>query len=140
MQEQEVQIKAVEYYTATTEDITIEVVPSYVVERSSPTDNLYFYSYKIRISNNSNVAVRVVHRHWKIKNGKGQSHDVQGPGILGDQPMIKPGTTYEYSSFSPLNTPYGNMRGKFQMMDEFQNRFWVDIPLFFLRPPQDFIQ
>ena len=138
--EQTTQIEPIEYYTETTENIQIEVVPSYVPERSSPTDNLYFYSYKIRIINHSNASVRIVHRHWKIKNGKGQTHEVQGPGVLGDQPTILPGAFYEYSSFSPINTPHGNMRGKFQLMDEYKNRFWVEIPLFFLRPPIGLIQ
>lgn len=141
MQETEnVQIEPIEYYSATTEQIQIEVEPSYLSDRSNPKDNQFFYGYKIRITNHSDVSVRVIHRHWKIKDGKGHTQEIQGPGITGEQPMIKPGDFYEYSSFSPLSTPHGNMRGKYQMLDEFGNRFWVDVPLFFFRPPQGLIQ
>jgi ApaG protein len=141
MQETEqIQVTPIEYYTATTEDIQIEVVPSYLADRSSPKDNQYFYGYKIRMTNHSNAGVRVIHRHFKIKDGKGHTQEIQGSGVIGEQPMIRPGTSYEYSSFSPLSTPHGNMRGKYQMMDEFGNRFWVDIPLFFFRPPQGLLQ
>jgi ApaG protein len=138
--QEEVQITPVEYYSATTENIQIEVTPSYLPERSIPQNNQFFYGYKICITNHSDVAVRVVHRHWKIKNGNGHTHEIQGPGIIGEQPMIKPGEFYEYSSFSPLTTPHGNMRGKYQMVDEFGNRFWVEVPLFFFRPPQNLTQ
>jgi ApaG protein len=139
MQEQ-VQIPAVEYYTATTEQIQIEVVPGYLPDRSSPKDNQFFYGYKIRITNHSDNAVRVTHRHWKIKDGKGHTQEIQGSGITGEQPLIKAGEFYEYSSFSPLPTPHGNMRGKYQLQDEFGNKFWVEVPLFFLRPPQELLQ
>jgi ApaG protein len=141
MQEgQQVQIEPIEYYSATTENIQIEVHPSYLADRSSPKDSQFFYSYRIRITNHSDITIKVVHRHWKIKDGQGHTQEVQGPGITGEQPTILPHDFYEYSSFSPLKTPYGNMRGKYQMMDEFGNRFWVDVPLFFLRPPQGLLQ
>lgn len=141
MQETEnIQVMPIEYYTATTEQIQIEVEPSYLSDRSNPKDNQYFYGYKICITNHSDVAVRVIHRHWKLKNSNGHTQEIQGSGVIGEQPMIKPGDFYEYTSFSPLNTPYGNMRGKYQMIDEFGNRFWVDVPLFFFRPPPGLIQ
>ncbi len=126
-----------EYYFESTQDILIEVFPSYVPERSSPEHNQYFYSYKIVITNNSDVACRVIHRHWKIKDGNGKTYDVQGSGVVGEQPMLKPGEHYEYTSFCPLHSPYGNMRGKYQMIDEFGNRFWVTVPVFFFRPPKE---
>ncbi len=130
----------VEYYTATTNDIQVEVVPSYVPERSDPDHNQYFYAYKIRITNHGNFSARVIHRHWKIKDGNGKVYEVQGSGVIGEQPMIGPGEHYEYTSFCPLHSPTGNMRGKYQMIDEFGNRFWIEVPVFFFRKPESFIQ
>jgi ApaG protein len=126
-----------EYYFETTQDILIEVFPSYVPERSAPESNQYFYAYKIKITNNSQAACRVIHRHWKIKDGNGKTYDVQGSGVVGEQPMLEPGESYEYTSFCPLHSPYGNMRGKYQMIDQFGERFWVTVPVFFFRPPRD---
>lgn len=140
MQTEEVKINPVEYYSETTDDIQIEVVPTYIKERSSPENKQFFYAYKIRITNHSDRGVKVIHRHWKIKDGNGKAYDVQGSGVIGEQPMIAPGMHYEYTSFCPLHSPYGNMRGKYQMVDEFGNRFWVSVPLFFFRPPESFIQ
>ncbi len=129
-----------EHYSEITEDVQVEVFPSFVKERSSPENNQYFYAYKIKITNHSDRGVKVIHRHWKIKDGNGKSYDVQGSGVIGEQPMIAPGDHYEYTSFCPLHSPYGNMRGKYQMIDEFGNRFWVSVPLFFFRLPETFIQ
>lgn len=129
-----------EYYTATTQDIQVEVFPSYVTERSDPEHNQYFYAYKIIITNHGTFGCKVIHRHWKIKDGNGKVYEVQGSGVVGVQPMLGPGESYEYTSFCPLHSPYGNMRGKYQMVDEFGNRFWIDVPVFFFRQPETFIQ
>ena len=126
-----------EYYFESTQDILVEVFPHYVPERSSPENNQYFYAYKIKITNNGVAACRVIHRHWKIKDGNGKTYDVQGSGVVGEQPMLKPGEHFEYTSFCPLHSPYGNMRGKYQMIDEFGNRFWITVPVFFFRPPKE---
>lgn len=125
-----------EYYFESTQDILIEVYPSYIPERSAPESNQYFYAYKIKITNNSKLACRVIHRHWKIKDGNGKTYDVQGSGVVGEQPMLQSGESFEYTSFCPLHSPYGNMRGKYQMIDEFGERFWVSVPVFFFRPPR----
>ena len=135
---QPVEVK--EYYFENTEDILIEVFPSYIPERSSPAHNQFFYAYRVVITNNSDVSCKVAHRHWKIKDGNGKSYDVQGNGIVGEQPMIAPGENYEYTSFCPLHSPYGNMRGKYQMINEFGDRFWVTIPLFFFRPTPELLE
>jgi ApaG protein len=82
----------------------------------------------------------VIHRHWKIKDGNGKVYEVQGSGVIGEQPMLAPGESYEYESFCPLHSPSGNMRGKYQMIDQFGNRFWIDVPVFFFRKPETFIQ
>lgn len=129
-----------EYYSTETSDIQVEVVPFYVSERSDPSNNQYFYAYTIRITNNSERSCKIIHRHWKIKDGNGKVFEVQGSGVIGEQPMIPPGDYYEYTSFCPLHSPFGNMRGKYQMIDEFGNRFWIEVPLFFFRQPETFIQ
>lgn len=140
MNTEEIKINPIEYYSETTENIQIEVSPSYVKERSNPEQKQYFYAYKIKITNHSDKGIKVIHRHWKIKDGNGKAYDVQGSGVIGEQPMIAPNDSYEYTSFCPLHSPFGNMRGKYQVMDEFGNRFWVSVPLFFFRPPETFIQ
>ena len=129
-----------EYYTETTQNIQIEIEPSFVPERSDPDNKQYFYAYKIRITNLGDFSARVIHRHWKIKDGNGKVYEVQGSGVVGEQPMIAPSEHYEYTSFCPLHSPYGNMRGKLQMIDQFGNRFWVNVPVFFFRQPETFIQ
>jgi ApaG protein len=129
-----------EYYTATTQDIQVEVVPAYVPERSDPEQNQFFYSYKVRITNHGTMTCKVIQRHWKIKEGNGKVYDVQGVGVVGEQPRLEPGMSYEYTSFCPIHSPYGNMRGKYQMLDEFGNRFWIQVPLFFFRKPETFVQ
>jgi len=128
------------YYFEETENVLVEVVPEYIKERSSEENNQYFYAYHIKITNNSDRAVKVIHRHWKIKDGNGKAYDVQGSGVIGEQPMIKPNSHYTYTSFCPLHSPFGNMRGKYQMIDEFGNRFWISVPLFFFRKPETFLQ
>lgn len=133
-------VNSKEYYTATTQDIQVEIIPAYVPERSNPNQNQYFYSYKVRLTNHGLSSCKVIQRHWKIKEGNGKFYDVQGAGIVGEQPIISPGKSYEYVSFCPLHSPYGNMRGKYQMMDEFDNRFWIDVPVFFFRMPETFKQ
>jgi ApaG protein len=140
MQTDQSSLDPLHHYQEETDGVLIEVFPSYVKERSSPENNQYFYAYKIKITNNSDRGVRVIHRHWKIKDGNGKSYDVQGSGVIGEQPMIAPTASFEYTSFCPLHSPYGNMRGKYQMIDEFGNRFWVSVPLFFFRPPETLIQ
>ncbi len=103
--EQITQIEPNEYYFESTQDILIEVFPSYVPERSSPENKQFFYAYKIKITNNGEIACRVIHRHWKIKDGNGKVYDVQGSGVVGEQPMLQPGEHFEYTSFCPLHSP-----------------------------------
>lgn len=133
-------IKPHEYYFEETANILVEVEPFYVPERSNPGLKQFFYAYKVKVTNRSEISARIIHRHWKIKDGNGKTYDVQGSGVIGEQPMLKPGDSFEYTSFCPLHSPYGNMRGKYQMMDEFGNRFWISVPLFFFRPPSELLE
>lgn len=137
-------------YQETTQDIKVEVFPYYVEEQSDPGRNLYFYAYKIRLTNSSDCnTVQLINRHWIIRNGKGQEEEVRGEGVVGQKPVLLPLDIFEYTSFCPLNTPTGNMRGKFEFIvlpsshnSSQQNidreKIFAKVPLFFFRPPQTF--
>lgn len=127
-------------YSDTDESVFVKVTPYYVKDRSSPEHNQYFYAYQVQITNNRDESIKLVHRHWKIKDGKGKHYEVQGAGVVGEQPLLMPGESYEYQSFCPLHSAFGNMRGKFQFIDQFGHRFWVSVPVFFFRPPEDLLQ
>ncbi|AIC25746.1 protein ApaG [Rhizobium etli bv. mimosae str. IE4771] len=122
-------------YRALTRDIEVVVEPFYLEEQSDPEDDRYVWGYRIVISNNSGVAVRLVNRYWNITDQNGQVDEVTGPGIVGEQPRLSPGDTYEYSSGCPLDTPSGLMFGHYQMETDEGELFDVDIPAFSLDSP-----
>ncbi|MGO6986919.1 Co2+/Mg2+ efflux protein ApaG, partial [Rhizobium leguminosarum] len=93
------------------------------------------WGYRIVISNNSGIAVRLVNRYWNITDQNGQVDEVTGPGVVGEQPRLSPGDTYEYSSGCPLDTPSGLMFGHYQMETDEGEMFDVDIPAFSLDSP-----
>ena len=96
---------------AITEGIRVRAVPSYQADHSSPDQSRFLYSYHIIIKNESNVAVTLKSRCWKIINAEGDEHEVRGSGVVGETPTIPPGDYYEYDSFSILDTPFGTMEG-----------------------------
>jgi ApaG protein len=120
-------------YSETTQDILITVTPTYSHEHSHPAQSQYVFVYKVSILNQGSKPVQLLARHWIITDGSGHVEEVQGPGVIGVQPKIKPGQSHEYESFCPLATPVGNMRGTYLMTDETGHQFKVKIPLFFLR-------
>ncbi|MBB2670461.1 UNVERIFIED_ORG: ApaG protein [Rhizobium etli] len=122
-------------YRALTRDIEVVVEPFYLEEQSDPEDDRYVWGYRIVISNNSGVAVRLVNRYWNITDQNGQVDEVTGPGVVGEQPRLSPGDTYEYSSGCPLDTPSGLMFGHYQMETDEGELFDVDIPAFSLDSP-----
>jgi len=125
-------------YQATTQDIKIEVEPSYVPEQSDPARSHYFFSYKVRISNHGSDTVQLVSRHWIITDGFGQTEEVIGPGVVGQTPTLKPGDAFEYSSFCPLHTPTGSMQGTYVMQGTKGGEFSVTIPMFILCEPNHY--
>ncbi len=119
----------------TTRGVRIQVETGYVPERSSPRDGHYFFAYRIRISNVGEETVQLVSRHWVITDGKGQVEHVQGPGVVGEQPVLEPGESFEYTSFCPLPTPLGSMHGTYQMVTAGGSAFDAEIAPFSLAAP-----
>lgn len=122
-------------YRALTRDIEVVVEPYYLEEQSDPEDSRYVWGYRIVISNNSNISVRLMNRYWHITDQNGQVDEVRGPGVVGEQPRLSPGDSYEYSSGCPLDTPSGVMFGHYQMSTDEGELFDVDIPAFSLDTP-----
>ena len=116
--------------------IKIQAHPEFLPERSQPDKSYYFFSYKIKIINNSEIGVKLLSRYWHIKDGKGQTEDIHGPGVVGKTPSIKPKGVFEYTSFCPLQTPIGFMEGSYRMISENGKQFDVTIPRFKLIAPQ----
>lgn len=112
--------------------IKIKVETIYIPERSSPEQNQYFFAYNITISNQRSETVQLLNRHWIITNGNGEKEEVQGPGVVGEQPVLKPEESFNYTSYCPLNTPIGSMHGTYQMKTEAGETFDAAIPAFTL--------
>ncbi|KAG8378863.1 hypothetical protein BUALT_Bualt07G0028900 [Buddleja alternifolia] len=100
---------------ATTLGIRVQVRSVYIEGRSQPSKGLYFFAYRIRITNNSDRPVQLLRRHWIITDANGKTESVHGIGVIGEQPVILPNTGFEYSSACPLSTPNGRMEGDFEM-------------------------
>ena len=96
-------------------DIRIQVVTDYVNEQSQPEDDRYVFAYTITISNDGNTAARLVSRHWVITDANGKVQEVSGDGVVGEQPHLKPGEEFRYSSGAVLETPVGAMQGLYRM-------------------------
>jgi ApaG protein len=120
---------------AVTAGIRIEVRSEYVEERSDPLQRQWFFAYHIRITNESKRAVRLISRHWVITDAHGEEEHIQGPGVIGEQPLIQPDGSYEYTSFCPLGTSFGTMAGSYQMVDPDDDHFDVEIAPFTLCEP-----
>ncbi|PXA83198.1 Co2+/Mg2+ efflux protein ApaG [Nostoc sp. 3335mG] len=128
-------MKALFPHEATTRDITVRVSVSYLPEQSEPAHGRWFWAYHIRIENDSDEPVQLLTRHWIITDGRGDQEEVRGDGVVGDQPMIDPGESYDYVSGCPLRTPTGSMQGSYGMIDADGMPFDVEIPLFPLHSP-----
>lgn len=122
---------------AKTRDITVRVAVSYLAEQSDPSLSRWFWSYHVRIENGSERSVQLLSRAWRITDGHGSVHEVQGEGVVGEMPLIPPGGSFDYVSGCPLDTPSGSMSGTYRMVDENGTAFDVDIPHFSLLAPSN---
>ena len=120
---------------ATTRGIEVKVVTNYVVERSQPAQGRWFFSYRIRIKNQGEIPVQLLNRHWVITDAHGEVEEVRGPGVIGEQPQLEPGESFEYTSFCPLGTPFGTMEGSYEMVTGDGERFWAKVGCFTLSQP-----
>lgn len=127
-------------YHMETDGVLINVFPTYVEERSAPENDYYFFAYKVTITNLGQENLKLINRHWIIRDGRKRERYVNGEGVVGQRPLIGPGDEFDYQSFCPLETPTGNMRGKFEFETEEGDRFWIPVPLFFFRTPESFAQ
>jgi len=122
-------------YRAVTRKIEVTVTPRYLSERSSPATGYFFWSYTIDIVNRSEETVQLKTRHWRITDAFGRLQEVKGAGVVGEEPVLKPGESFEYTSGVPLPTSSGFMEGSYGMVTEDGRRFDIDIPLFSLDLP-----
>lgn len=122
-------------YRAVTRGIQVTVKPDYLPDKSSPEQDRYFWAYTIEIKNLGDVTVQLKTRHWKITDAHGHVQEVRGPGVVGEQPVLKPGERFEYTSGVPLNTSTGLMAGTYQMVAENGERFDAEVPAFSLDSP-----
>jgi len=122
-------------FKATTRGITVNVLPVYIDERSNPQSSHYFWAYRVSIENQSGETVQLLSRYWQITDANGAIEEVQGDGVVGEQPVLGDGETYNYTSGCPLKTPSGIMMGKYTMVDNSGNTFEIDIPAFALDLP-----
>jgi ApaG protein len=120
---------------AVTQGVVVEVASAYVPERSSPEHAEYFFAYTVRISNTGGATIQLLNRHWIITDGDGQVEEVRGPGVVGEQPVLRPGESFQYTSACPLGTPYGTMRGSYEMLRDDGTRFDATIAPFELTIP-----
>ena len=109
-----------------------EVVPRYLPEQSAPDDGIYSFSYTVTVTNTGDIAAQLISRHWIISDANGHTEEVKGLGVVGHQPLLKPGESFQYTSGSRLRTPSGTMHGSYFCVAEDGERFDVAIPLFVL--------
>jgi ApaG protein len=119
----------------TTQGIRVQVESLYDEDRSAPQENYFFFAYRVRISNVGSESAQLLSREWIITDANGYQQQVQGPGVVGEQPVLAPGEEFEYTSFCPLSTPVGSMHGSYRMVRENGDAFDAVIAPFSLAVP-----
>jgi len=122
-------------YRKITRGIAVTVKSIYLDEQSSPSENRYVWAYQVKIENQGSQTVQLRTRHWRITDAQGRVQEVRGPGVIGEQPVLRPGEAFEYTSGTPLPTPSGIMDGSYQMETSEGEAFDVAIPAFSLDSP-----
>ncbi|MEE8144305.1 MAG: Co2+/Mg2+ efflux protein ApaG [Kiloniellales bacterium] len=122
-------------YAATTRSIRVTVNPVYLEEQSAPENDHYVWAYQVEIENQGEDVVQLLTRHWKITDSMGRVQEVRGAGVVGEQPVLNPGESFQYTSGTPLGAPSGIMVGSYGMENGSGERFDVDVPAFSLDSP-----
>lgn len=118
------------------QSIKVVVETNYVPSQSSPAENRYVFAYTITIHNEGRLSAKLLTRHWIITDGNGKVQEVRGEGVVGEQPELAPGESYEYTSGTMIETAVGTMGGSYQMIDERGDLFDARIPEFVLSAPR----
>jgi ApaG protein len=116
--------------------ISVSVNTAYLADQSDPSSDRYVFAYTITIANSGTVAAQLISRHWIITDAENVSQEVKGLGVVGEQPLLRPGESFEYTSGTAMATPVGTMRGSYQMVAEDGNKFDAEIPAFTLSMPR----
>ena len=124
-------------YKSVTNDIGVSVEPFYLDQESEPDEGHYVWGYQVQIENNGKDTVKLERRHWVITDGNGKIHEVEGEGVVGEQPVLEPGEAFEYTSGAPLTTSSGFMSGCYKMKVKNGRHFDVEIPAFSLDIPTE---
>jgi ApaG protein len=124
-------------YSHVTNSVTVNVEPVYLEDESEPDRDYFLWAYTISIENQGESAIRLRSRHWRITDSNGRVQEVRGEGVVGEQPVLSPGESFEYTSGVPLSTPSGIMVGAYVMETEGGDSFTVAIPAFSLDSPFD---
>ena len=123
-------------YRAVTRNIEVVVTQRFVADRSSPENSYFFWAYTISITSNGAETVQLKTRHWRITDAQGRLKEVRGPGVVGEEPVLRPGENFEYTSGVPLPTPSGFMAGSYGMVTAGGEPFNIEVPAFSLDIPQ----
>ena len=127
-------------YSEVTRSIKVSVKPFYLEDQSSPAEGRYVWAYHVRIENRGLETVQLRNRHWQITDSRGQMQEVRGAGVVGEQPVLAPGESFEYTSGTPLPTPSGIMVGSYEMETRAGDSFWVRVPAFSLDSPHQAVR
>ena len=127
-------------YSETTNAIRVTVKPIYLDDQSSPADGHFVWAYQVSIENTGRETVQLLTRHWRITDSLGRVQEVRGAGVVGEQPVLSPGDSFEYTSGTPLSTPSGIMVGSYNMEADSGERFDVAVPAFSLDSPHQQVQ
>ncbi|MEH6755047.1 MAG: Co2+/Mg2+ efflux protein ApaG [Alphaproteobacteria bacterium] len=127
-------------YTQKTKNISVTVTPIYLEDQSEPDEDHYVWAYQVRIENDSLETVQLRSRHWRITDVNGLVQEVRGAGVVGEQPVLEPGESFEYTSGTPLNAPSGIMVGSYEMQTDEGDVIEVGIPAFSLDSPHQVVR
>lgn len=127
-------------YSETTRSIQVTVEPKFLEDQSQPENHHYVWAYQVRIENQGTQAVQLLNRYWRITDANGLTQEVEGPGVVGEQPHLAPGENFVYTSGCPLPTASGIMQGRYEMQSDGGERFWIAIPAFSLDSPHEAVR